>query len=88
MRLTRDEKNRWTVGQMPQAESAFLAISPLDGAILALTGGAGSHQIADYLAAGMDGHVVRPTSAARLYAAIDAALRLEATDSVAAMSAA
>jgi penicillin-binding protein 1A len=39
IRLSRDDKNRWTIAQMPQAEAAFLAISPLDGAILALTGG-------------------------------------------------
>jgi penicillin-binding protein 1A len=39
IRLSRDDKNRWTIAQLPQAEAAFLAISPLDGAILALTGG-------------------------------------------------
>jgi penicillin-binding protein 1A len=39
IRLTRDEKGRWSVAQLPQAEAAFVAISPLDGAILALTGG-------------------------------------------------
>jgi penicillin-binding protein 1A len=39
VRLTKDDKGNWSIGQMPQAEAAFLAISPLDGAILALTGG-------------------------------------------------
>ena len=39
IRLTRDDKVKWSIAQLPQAEAAFLAISPLDGAILALTGG-------------------------------------------------
>ncbi len=39
IRLSRDDKNRWTVSQVPQAEAAFLSVSPLDGAILALVGG-------------------------------------------------
>ena len=39
VRLTRDEKGKWSIAQLPQAEAAFLAISPLDGAIIALTGG-------------------------------------------------
>lgn len=39
IRLTRDDKLRWSIAQLPQAEAAFLAISPLDGAILALIGG-------------------------------------------------
>jgi penicillin-binding protein 1A len=39
IRLSKDDKNRWSIGQLPLAESAFIAISPLDGAILALTGG-------------------------------------------------
>jgi penicillin-binding protein 1A len=39
IRLSRDDKGKWLVSQLPQAEAAFLAISPLDGAILALTGG-------------------------------------------------
>jgi len=39
VRLARDEKGRWSIGQLPQAEAAFLAIAPQDGAILALTGG-------------------------------------------------
>ena len=39
IRLTRDDKARWAIAQLPQAEAALVAISPLDGAILALTGG-------------------------------------------------
>ncbi len=39
VRLSRDDKGRWSIGQLPQAEAAFLAIAPQDGAILALTGG-------------------------------------------------
>ena len=39
VRLSRDEKGRWSIGQLPLAEAAFLAIAPQDGAILALSGG-------------------------------------------------
>lgn len=39
IRLSRDDKSRWMVSQVPQAEAAFLAVSPLDGSILALVGG-------------------------------------------------
>ena len=39
IRMTRDDKVRWSIAELPQAEAAFLAISPLDGAILALIGG-------------------------------------------------
>ena len=39
IRLSKDDKGAWTISQVPQAEAAFLAISPLDGAILALIGG-------------------------------------------------
>jgi two-component system, sensor histidine kinase len=38
--------------------------------IIALTANAMSHQIQEYLAAGMDGHVAKPISAAALYAAL------------------
>jgi Response regulators consisting of a CheY-like receiver domain and a winged-helix DNA-binding domain len=41
--------------------------------ILALTANAMAHQVAEYAAAGMDGHVAKPIDAARLYTAIDAA---------------
>ena len=39
IRLSKDDKGAWTISQVPQAEAAFLAVSPLDGAILALIGG-------------------------------------------------
>ena len=39
VRLTKDDKGAWSIAQLPQAEAAFIALSPLDGAILALTGG-------------------------------------------------
>ena len=41
--------------------------------ILALTANAMAHQVAEYVAAGMDGHVTKPIDAARLFTAIDAA---------------
>jgi penicillin-binding protein 1A len=39
IRLALDDKNRWGIAQLPQAESAFVAMAPNDGAILALVGG-------------------------------------------------
>jgi PAS domain S-box-containing protein len=42
--------------------------------IIALTADAMSHQVAEYLAAGMDGHVAKPIDAQRLFAAIEAAV--------------
>ncbi|MDB5429612.1 MAG: hybrid sensor histidine kinase/response regulator [Caulobacter sp.] len=42
--------------------------------ILAVTANVMSHQVAEYLSAGMDGHVAKPLSAEALYAAIEAAL--------------
>ena len=39
IRLSKDEKGRWTITQVPQAEAAFVAVQPGDGAILALVGG-------------------------------------------------
>ncbi|HWF77264.1 MAG TPA: ATP-binding protein [Caulobacteraceae bacterium] len=42
--------------------------------IVALTANAMSHQIQQCLAAGMDGHVAKPIEAARLFAALEAAL--------------
>ncbi len=39
IRLTADEKGRWSIAQLPQAESALVAMAPGDGAILALVGG-------------------------------------------------
>jgi signal transduction histidine kinase/CheY-like chemotaxis protein len=45
--------------------------------IIALTANAMSHQIQQCVAAGMDGHVAKPIEAARLFAALEAALALE-----------
>jgi CheY-like chemotaxis protein len=53
--------------------------------ILALTANAMRHQVAEYLAAGLDGHVPKPIDAAQLFAAIAEALAAgtEATAAVA-----
>lgn len=50
--------------------------------IVALTANAISHQVAEYLAAGMDAHVAKPVEAAKLFEAVQA--MLEATDAQAA----
>ena len=42
--------------------------------ILALTANTLDHQVADYLAAGMDGFIAKPIAASRLFAALQAAL--------------
>jgi two-component system, sensor histidine kinase len=42
--------------------------------ILALTANAMSHQVEDYLAAGMDGFIAKPIQIERLFAAIEEAL--------------
>ena len=39
IRLLRDDKGHYSITQMPQAEAAFVAVRPDDGAILALVGG-------------------------------------------------
>jgi len=39
IRVSRDDKGRWAVAQLPLAESAFVALQPSNGAILALVGG-------------------------------------------------
>jgi penicillin-binding protein 1A len=39
VRLSKDDKGRYAIGQMPQAEASFLALDPSDGAIFALVGG-------------------------------------------------
>jgi penicillin-binding protein 1A len=39
IRVTRDDKGHYAITQMPQAEAAFVAVKPQDGAILALVGG-------------------------------------------------
>jgi signal transduction histidine kinase/ActR/RegA family two-component response regulator len=47
--------------------------------IVALTANAMSHQVEEYLAAGMDGHVAKPIEIAKLYEAISDALNAAAT---------
>jgi PAS domain S-box-containing protein len=42
--------------------------------IIALTANVMAHQLADYIAAGMDGHVAKPIEAARLFEALEALL--------------
>jgi penicillin-binding protein 1A len=39
IRLQLDEKKAWQVAQLPEAEAAFVALEPADGAIRALVGG-------------------------------------------------
>ena len=39
IRVQTDEKNNWRIVQMPEAEAAFLAADPRDGAVRALVGG-------------------------------------------------
>jgi penicillin-binding protein 1A len=39
IRLSRDDKGRWQIAQLPQAESALISARPSDGAILAMVGG-------------------------------------------------
>ena len=39
IRLVRDDKGHYAIAQLPQAEAAFVAVRPDDGAILALVGG-------------------------------------------------
>ncbi|THD62752.1 MAG: response regulator [Phenylobacterium sp.] len=58
----------------PTATRAIRAAEARTGrtytSIVALTANAMSHQVADYAAAGMDGHVAKPIEAASLYAAL------------------
>jgi penicillin-binding protein 1A len=39
IRLLKDEKGNWQISQLPEVESAFVGLSPQDGAIRALVGG-------------------------------------------------
>ena len=39
VRVAQDEKGKWLIAQLPQAESALISARPSDGAILALIGG-------------------------------------------------
>ncbi len=44
IRVIKDEKGLWQITQLPEVESAFVAISPNDGAIRALVGGFDFHR--------------------------------------------
>jgi len=39
VRVRRDERKNWHIVQLPEVEGGFIAIDPLDGAVLALVGG-------------------------------------------------
>jgi len=39
IRVQRDESNRWTIVQIPDAQTAFIAVDPSNGAVRALVGG-------------------------------------------------
>jgi penicillin-binding protein 1A len=39
IRVYQDEKKRWQIGQIPDAEAAFISVEPQDGTIRALIGG-------------------------------------------------
>jgi penicillin-binding protein 1A len=39
IRVQKDEKGSWQISQLPEVESAFVAVSPQDGSIRALVGG-------------------------------------------------
>lgn len=44
IRVIKDEKSNWQISQLPEVESAFVAINPNDGAIRALVGGFDFHR--------------------------------------------
>jgi penicillin-binding protein 1A len=39
IRVAREDKNHWSISQLPQVEAAFVSVRPTDGAIHALVGG-------------------------------------------------
>ena len=39
IRIAKDEKGRWQVVQVPEAEAAFISVNPQDGAVRSLVGG-------------------------------------------------
>jgi penicillin-binding protein 1A len=44
LRLQKDEKKNWQITQLPEAEAAFVALDPANGAIRALVGGFDFHR--------------------------------------------
>jgi PAS domain S-box-containing protein len=62
----------------PTATKAIRAAEAAEGRgrtpIIALTANVMAHQLADYVAAGMDGHIAKPIEAARLFEALEAVL--------------
>ena len=44
IRVHKDERKNWQIAQLPEAEAAFVAIDPADGAIRALVGGFDFHR--------------------------------------------
>ena len=60
----------------PTAARAIRAAEAAEGRprtpIIALTANVMAHQLADYFAAGMDGHIAKPLEAARLFEALEA----------------
>jgi CheY-like chemotaxis protein len=81
------EENDWDVilmdVQMPKMDGPTAArairAQELDSGrsrtpIIALTANVMSHQLAEYIAAGMDGHVAKPIEAGRLFEALEAIL--------------
>jgi two-component system, sensor histidine kinase len=74
--------------QMPVMDglSAMRAIRAAEAAerraripMLALTANAMQHQVAEYIAAGADGHVAKPIDARRLFEAMEAAVQTAPT---------
>jgi penicillin-binding protein 1A len=39
IRIEKDEKSRWSIIQLPEAEAAFISVNPQDGAVRSLVGG-------------------------------------------------
>ncbi len=39
IRLVKDDKGRWQIGQIPEVEGALVSVDPVDGRVLALVGG-------------------------------------------------
>jgi len=44
IRVQRDEKKKWQIGQLPEAEAAFVSLDPANGAVRAFVGGFDFHR--------------------------------------------